>query len=167
MIIREAEYHMTQIWSNPKPYDVTRTLRRASVPRQFVKSVPETPGTYVIYRVGQTNICDAIVDIGEAGPRPNSTPHGLRGRLATTVAHSASEKIAAEITGGKLSDELRVVWLERESKDDAKELQDALITLFRQECGRQPVYNARSEHHPQPKAFESIYAALKKRIGCV
>ena len=158
---------MTQAWSNPIPYDVTRTLHRASVPRQFAKSVPETPGTYVIYRVGQANTCDAIVDIGEAGPRLNSTPQGLRGRLATTVSHSSSEKIAAEINDGKLPNELCVVWFERESKDDAKELQDALITLFRQECGRQPVYNTMPEQHPQPEAFESIYAALKTRIGCV
>jgi hypothetical protein len=58
-----------------------------------------------------------------------------------------------------------VVWFERESKDDAKELQDALITLFRQECGRQPVYNTKLEQHLQPEAFESIYVALKTRIG--
>ena len=157
---------MTQAWSNPLPYDLTRTVRRVSVPKQFAKSVPETPGTYVIYRVGQVNTCDAIVDIGEAGQRPNSTPQGLRGRLATTVAHSASKKIAVDINDGRLSEELRVVWLERESKDDAKELQDALITLFRQECGQQPIYNKKPEQHWQPEVFESIYADLKTLIGC-
>jgi hypothetical protein len=113
---------MNPAWSNPIPYDVTRTLGRASVPRQFAKSVPETPGTYVIYRVGQAKICDTLIDIGEAGLRPNSTPRGLRGRLATTVAHSASEKIAADINGGRLLNKLCVVWLERETKDGAKEL---------------------------------------------
>lgn len=154
-------------WSDPIPYDLKRTLRRASVPRQFAKSVPETSGTYVIYCVGQVNACDAIIDIGEAGPRPNSTPQGLRGRLATTVAHSASEKIALDIIINGPLDDLCVVWLERESKDDAKELQDALITLFRREFGRQPVYNIKWEQHPQPEAFESIYDSLKKQIGCL
>lgn len=106
-------------------------------------------------------MCGAIVDIGETGLRPNSTSHGLRGRLATTVAHSASEKIAAGINDGTVFDELRVTWLQR----DAKELQDALLTLFPQDCGRQPVYNRKTEHHMQPEVFESIYLDPKRHIG--
>ena len=157
---------MTQAWSDPLPYDLTRTPRRASVPAELARRVPETPGTYVIYHPDQANACDTIVDIGETGLRPNSTPHGLRGRLATAVAHSASEKIAGDINDGGLSDELRIVWLQRDSKEDAKELQDALVTLFRQECGRQPAYNTKTEHHLQPEAFDSIYLDLKRHIGC-
>jgi len=162
---RKGASNMTQPWSNPAPYDTTRTVRRVSVPKTLTESVPETPGTYVIYRAAQGDTCDVIIDIGETGPRPNSKPHGLRGRLATTVAHSASEKIARDTNGGKVGD-LRVVWSEAESKEAAKELQDALITLFRRECGRQPMYNTKHEDHLQPEAFESTYHDLKRQIGC-
>ena len=158
---------MTQAWCDPIPYDLSRTPCRASVPRELSKSVPETPGTYVIYRTGQSDTCDAILDIGEAGLRPNSTPKGLRGRLATAVAHSASEKIAADINDDKLPNELCVVRFERRSKEDARELQNALISLFRQECGRQPRYNTKLEQHPEPEAFVPVYAALKTHIGCL
>jgi hypothetical protein len=127
---------------------------------------PDVPGTYVIYRVGLASVCDAIVDVGETGQRPRSNIQGLRGRLATSVAHSASEKIASDIRSGKLSDDLRVVWIEQESKAEAKELQDALISLFRQECGRQPGYNTKRESHPSPEQFESVYDTLKVHIGC-
>lgn len=157
---------MTQVWSNPVPYDTTRSRRRVSVPRAFTGSVPQTPGTYVIYRVAEGNACDIVIDIGETGLRPKSIPHGLRGRLATTVAHSASEKIACDIKGGKAFGDLRVVWRKRESKEAAKELQDGLITLFRRECGRQPEYNAKHEEHLRPEEFISIYDDLKRRIGC-
>ncbi len=143
-----------------------RTLRRVSVPKAFTESVPETPGTYVIYCVAQGNTCDIIIDIGETGLRPNSKPHGLRGRLATTVAHSASEKIVRDIERGKVFGDLRVVWTETESKEAAKGLQDGLITLFRRECGRQPKYNTKHEEHLKPETFESIYDDLKRRIGC-
>jgi hypothetical protein len=158
---------MMQAWSDPLPYDLSRAPRRASVPRRLSASVPQTPGTYVICAVGQTNTCDAIINIGEAGPRAKSTPKGLRGRLATTVAAAASERIAADIAGGRLPDRLCVVWVERESKEDAKELQDALITLFRMDCGRQPRYNRRLEQHPEPEAFVRLYAALKTHVGCL
>lgn len=157
---------MTQVWSNPVPYDATRTRCRVSVPKAFSECVPETPGTYVIHRVAQGNACNIIIDIGETGPRPKSKPHGLRGRLATTVAHSASEKIACDVKGGKVFGDLRVVWTETESKEAAKELQDGLITLFRRECGRQPEYNAKYEEHLRPEVFESIYDDLKRWIGC-
>ena len=156
-----------QAWSDPLPYDLSRTPRRASVPRAFTKSVPETPGTYVIYLINQAHTCDIVIDIGEAGPRANSTPKGLRGRLATAVAHAASERMAAEIQAGELTNKLRVVYVERPSKEAAEELQDALVSLFRQECGRQPRYNARLEQHPAPGAFEPVYTALKTHIGCL
>jgi len=158
---------MIQAWCDPIPYDLSRTRCRASVPREFSKSVPETPGTYVIYRIGQANTCGAIIDIGEAGPRPNSAPKGLRGRLASTVAHSASERIAADMNDGRLPNELCMVWVERRSKEDAKQLQNALISLFRQECGHQPRYNRKLEEHPEPEAFLPLYAALKRHIGCL
>jgi len=158
---------MMQAWSDPVPYDLSRTPRRASVPRGLSNSVPETPGTYVIYLIGQANPCDAIIDIGEAGPRANSTPKGLRGRLAAAVAAAASERMAADIERGKLPDRPCVVWVERQSKEDAKELQDALISLFRRDCGRQPRYNERLGQHPEPEAFEPVYVALKRHIGCL
>jgi hypothetical protein len=157
---------MIQVWSNPVPYDTTRSLRRVTVPKASTETVPDTPGTYVIYRVAQGSTCDIIIDIGETGLRPNSKPHGLRGRLATTVDHSASEEIACDIKGGKVVGDLRVVWTEMESKEAAKELQDGLITLFRRECGRQPEYNAKYEEHLRPEVFESVYDDLKRRIGC-
>lgn len=155
---------MMQAWSDPVPYDLSRTRRRASVPKKLAVSVPERPGTYAIYRIRQASVCDAVIDVGEAGPRSNSTPKGLRGRLATTVAHAASEKIASDINGSRLPDELHVVWVERQSKEDARELQNALITLFHQECGRQPRYNIKLEHHPKAGAFLPLYTALKTRI---
>jgi len=158
---------MSQAWSDPIPYDLSRTHCRASVPKRFAMRVPEAPGTYVICRIGQPNVCEGVLDIGEAGLRPDSTPRGLRGRLATTVAHSASQKIAADIDDGGLPNELRVVWVRRQAKEDAKELQDALITLFSQECGRQPRYNTKLEQHAESEAYGTVYAALKARIGCV
>ena len=84
-------------WSKPLPYDLTRTPNRASVPKSHGHAVPELPGVYVICLSGCTETAEAIVDIGECGPRPNSSPRGLRGRLASGVAHSASELIAEEI----------------------------------------------------------------------
>ncbi len=156
---------MIQPWSDPIPYDLSRTLRRASVPPGFSSSVPQTPGTYVIYCTAQPDLCEAIIDIGEAGPRAKARPKGLRGRLATTVAHTASERMAADVQAGKLPNRLRVVWIERPSKEDAKELQDALISLFRTDCGRQPRHNKRLEQHPKPEAFLAICAALKRHIG--
>jgi hypothetical protein len=144
----ETGAEMKQSWSNPVRYDLTRSKRRASIPKEFASMVPESSGVYVIYRTGEGNVSEVILDIGETGPRPNSTAHGLRGRLATTVSHSASEKIARDKRNGKILCDLRVIWFETESKSHAKDLQDALITLFRSEYGLQPVYNSRLEVHP-------------------
>jgi len=158
---------MIQTWSDPIPYDLSRTPHRASVPKAFTSSVPETPGTYVIYCTGQSDLREAIIDIGETGPRARSTPKGLRGRLATTVPHAASERMAVDIKGGILPNKLGVVWVERPSKENAKQLQDALVTLFREEYRRQPRYNAKLESHAEPESFVPIYAALKRHIGCL
>lgn len=155
---------MKQEWSNPVPYDLTRSKQRASIPKEFTSRVPESSGAYVIYRTGEGNMSEVILDIGETGLRPNSRPHGLRGRLATTVSHSASEKIARDIRRGKILCDLCVIWFETESKSLAKYLQDALITLFRREYGLQPVYNSRLEVHPQPDAYMEAFVQLKKKL---
>ena len=157
---------MKRGWSNPVAYDLTRTLRRASVPKAFEHAVPEMPGIYVIYRLGQNNATEAILDIGECGPRPNSSRKGLRGRLASGVAHSASERIAQDVLSGVLTDDLFVVWREAESKNLAKDTQDALISLFRRDYGRQPRYNTKLEYHAHPEIFESIYTEVMALIGC-
>jgi hypothetical protein len=64
-------------WSSPFPYDLTRTSRRVSVPTSFKHLVPEAAGAYVIYSSGSGAVDEAILDIGECGPRPNSSPRGL------------------------------------------------------------------------------------------
>lgn len=156
---------MEKGWNNPVVYNLRRTSFRASVPRESEETVPEKPGAYVIYDGSQKDLCKRIVDIGETGPRQNSKPHGLRGRLASTVAHSASQKMAEDIKTTKIADDLWIVWYWTESKKSAKDLQDALITLFRQECKRQPRYNTKWEEYSQPEKFESIYTDLKKQIG--
>lgn len=132
------------------------------MPKEFACCVPEMPGTYAIYQKADTDFCNAVVDIGEAGPRAGSSPKGLRGRLATGVAHSASETMAADIQRGDLVGDLMVVWIRTGSKRDAKQLQDALLTLFRNECGRQPKYNRRQERHPTPESYMPEYVALKR-----
>jgi len=73
--------------------------------------------------------------------------------------------MAQDIKAGKIANDLWVVWYWTESKESAKELQDALITLFRREYKRQPQYNIKREGHSQPETFESIYIDLKRRIG--
>jgi hypothetical protein len=156
---------MTHAWSNPVPYDLRRSARRTSVPKEFETLVPESSGAYVIYRMGDGLIGDLILDIGETGQRPRSTPHGLRGRLATTVPHSASERIALDIARGKIRYSLWVIWFETESKSSARSLQDALITLFREEYGRQPEYNTKAEVHHQPHMYIKVFSALKRKVG--
>jgi hypothetical protein len=126
---------MKPAWSNPVPYDLTRTLKGARLPEKVTNAVPESSSAHVIYRVGQGNIGTHILAIGETGPRSNATPHGLRGRLASAVAHSASQEMAADISNGNVQGEMCVIWFETTSKSSAKELQDALLTLFRQEYG--------------------------------
>jgi len=157
---------MKRRWSNPVTYDLTRTLRRVSVPEALGNTVPEVPGTYAICRIGQAETFEIILDIGECGPRPNSRPHGLRGRLAAVVAHSASEQIARDLQNGSLQGNLCVVWFETESKGPAKEIQDALISLFRRDCGKQPRYNTKHEWHAHPDNFRPIYLELKVLTGC-
>ena len=157
---------MSTSWSHPLPYDLTRSDRRVSIPPGFADQVPETPGAYVVYHPNRNNACDAILNIGETGLRPNSSPQGLRGRLATTVAHSASENIANDLRSGTLDSEINIVWCQCASKATAKELQDALITLFRDEYGRQPKYNRKREHSIKAPAFQTIYSELKSHIGC-
>ena len=156
---------MEKGWSDSVVYNLRRTFFRASVPKEAEGNVPEKPGSYIIYDKSQSDLCKRIIDIGETGPRPNSKPHGLRGRLASTVAHSASQKMAQDIQAGKIAINLWVIWYWTESKELAKELQDALITLFRREYKRQPQYNIKWEEHLQPEAFESIYIDLKRRLG--
>jgi hypothetical protein len=156
---------MSSPWSEPLPYDLSRTPRRGSVPAQHGHVVPETPGTYVIYRASGANPGDAIVDIGEAGPRSDSKPHGLRGRLASSVAHSASERIAADLALGAHATGLCVVWIRTQSKEEAKHLQDGLLTLFRQQWGHQPPYNRKLEYCEQPQLFQQVYLDLMAHVA--
>lgn len=157
---------MNAHWSKPVPYDLARTPRRASVPKAFEHLVPQTPGTYAIFCVGQIDALKSILDIGECGPRLKSPPHGLRGRLATGVAHSASQRIAADMGVGRLSNDLRVVWFEAESKGVAKDAQDALVSLFRRDYGKQPKYNLKPEDHSKAAVFEAMFRELKTLTGC-
>jgi hypothetical protein len=156
---------MKKAWSDPVTYNLKRTLFRASIPKEYEKEVPETPGTYVIIDESSKALCEKIVDIGETGLRPASKPHGLRGRLASNVSHSASERIALDIKNGKIAENLSVVWYQTETKREAKAIQDALITLFCREYKRQPLYNKKVEIHRQPEQHISVYIDLKIRIG--
>ena len=159
--------HLIQsAWSNRRPYNLSRLVKRASVPKDFEGDVPETPGAYVIYKTGETDPGNAILDIGECGPRLGWRPHGLRGRLASRVPHSASERIAADIReGGLKSDHLFVVWMACASKADAKLMQDGLISLFVREFGRQPAYNRKREYCADASGFEAIYDGLKALVS--
>lgn len=152
------------MWSNPIAYDLSRTSRRASVPRLVERTVPEAAGTYVIFRLNEAVLADVIIDIGECGPRLKSNPKGLRGRVASSVSHSASERMAQDIRQGTIDGELRIVWRKADSKKEAKDAQDALICLFRREFSRQPRYNARREDAKDPEPFRTAYDELKALI---
>lgn len=158
---------MMAMWSTGIAYDLSRTLRRASVPRALGHAVPEVPGAYLIYRLGHADTLETILDIGECGLRPNSKPHGLRGRLASEVAHSASARIAHDVVRGHLRGDLHVMWCEATSKESAKEVQDALISLFVRECGCRPRYNSKREHHARPDSFLAMYRQAKVLAGCL
>jgi len=136
------------------------------VPEECKHDVPEKPGVYAIYNASEPpeQIISRLVDIGECGFRPKSTHHGLKGRLATGVAHSASKKMARDIQAKLLSPNLRVVWYKAESKAEAKDMQDALIVLFSQEFGKQPRYNTKRERHDNPEIYKTIFDALKESI---
>jgi hypothetical protein len=73
--------------------------------------------------------------------------------------------MARDICSGKLDSSLRIVWHEPESKEHAKSAQDALISLFRRDFGRQPQYNTKREDHPAPERYEAIYSEIKKLIS--
>ena len=127
--------------------------------------MPLRAGVYAICAEGSgKDVDDLILDIGECGPRPN-TGRGLRERLASTVDHSASEKIARDIKGGKVQNPLYVVWAVAASKEEAKEAQDALICLFRREFGEQPKYNTKEEDSNCPDGHAVLYENLKTLVG--
>src|SRR5438067_1225211 len=149
-----------RFWSAAIPYDLSRTPRTASVPKSLQHVVPKEPGTYVIFKSGQKAIGEAILDIGECGPRPNSIPAGLMGRLASNCPHSASERIALDVLNGALDGTLRVTWITTQTKVHAKSAHDALISLFRRDFGRQPPYNARPESSLEFESFEASYGEL-------
>ena len=151
-------------WSDPVAYDLTRTETRVSVPEEKKTAVPTKAGVYAICAgASGKDVSDFILDIGECGLRPSSR-RGLRGRLASAVAHSASERIAKDIKNGKLRDALFVVWAEAASKQEAKEAQDALICLFRREFGRQPHYNRISEYSSRPDNYVALYERLRALV---
>ena len=152
-------------WSEPVVYDLTRTETRASVPEDKKAAVPTAAGVYAICAEGSgQDVSDLILDIGECGIRPSSR-RGLRERLASAVAHSASERMAEDIKNGQLQDELFVVWAEAPSKKEAKEAQDALICLFRRAFGKQPNYNRKLEHSTCPDDYLTLYGRLKTLVG--
>ncbi len=135
------------------------------MPEEKRTAVPTKAGVYAICAKGSgRDVSDLILDIGECGLRPSSR-RGLRERLASAVAHSASERIAEDIKNGKLQDELFVVWAEAPSKIEAKEAQDALICLFRREFGKQPNYNRKLEDSAFPDNYVALYERLKTLVG--
>ena len=73
------------------------------MPKAFEPAVPEVPRSYLIYRPGQSAVAEAILDIGQDGPRPNPSPIVFRARLASSFAHSASERITQDVFGGVLA----------------------------------------------------------------
>uniref|UniRef100_UPI00059335B1 hypothetical protein n=1 Tax=Spirosoma panaciterrae TaxID=496058 RepID=UPI00059335B1 len=144
------------LWSKPISYDLTRTPRRVSVPKGLTEQVPAAPGIYVIIQTGENKIETSIIDIGLAGLRDGngtSKPKGLRGRIANTCAHSASEKIAEDIKGEKLSGQIKIIWLTTATELEAKELEAGLIKLFEREFGRRPQYNTRNAISKNPQRF--------------
>ena len=152
-------------WSPPVAYDLTRTEKRVSVPEEKKTAVPTRAGVYAICaRSPGKEVSDLILDIGECGPRPSSR-RGLRERLASTVDHSASERIAKDIKNGELGDVLFVVWAEADSKRGAKEAQDALICLFKREFGKQPKYNNRIEDSSCLDKYVILYERLKALVN--
>ena len=154
------------VWSVPCVYDLTRTPKRASVPKSCEETVPECPAAYVIFEADSGDAGVSVLDIGECGPRPRSKPGGLRGRLATNVAHSSSERIALDLSNGRtgLRNRLYVIWTKCGSKETAKTTQDALLVLFKSEFGRQPKYNAKIEYCSDADRFKSTYEVLKESI---
>ncbi len=127
--------------------------------------MPRSAGVYAICAEGSgKGVGDLILDIGECGPRPSSG-RGLRERLASTVEHSASEKIARDIKSGKVQDPLYVVWAVAACKEEAKEAQDALICLFGREFGEQPKYNTKKEDSNCPDDHAGLYENLKALVG--
>ena len=152
-------------WSEPVAFDLTRTENRVSVPKKEQDAVPKRAGVYAICaKASSKDTRDLILDIGECGPRPSSGD-GLRGRLASKVDHSASEKIAEDIRNGEIQDPLYVVWATAASKTEAKEAQDALICLFRREFGKQPKYNRETERSSSPDDHSRLYENLKSLAG--
>jgi hypothetical protein len=72
--------------------------------------------------------------------------------------------MASDILCGALDTDLVVSWVEAESKRVAKETQDALISLFTAEFGRQPTYNTKSEQCAYPENRSRLYDELKLLI---
>ena len=152
-------------WSEPVTVDLTRTEKRVSVPKEKQASVPRGAGVYAICAEGAgKGMSDSILDIGECGPRPSSG-RGLSERLASAVAHSASERIAKDITNGELREGLYVVWALARSKEEAEDAQDALICLFRREFGGRPKYNRKAKNPRHPDRYTLLYENLKTLVG--
>ena len=81
------------------------------------------------------------------------------------MAHSASERIAEDLKSGELQGLLFAVWAEAASKAEAKEAQDALLSLFTREFGRQPKYNRKAERSGRPDDHAPLYENLKMLCG--
>ena len=128
------------------------------------KPLSPSSGTYAIFRIGIGTFDALLLDIGECGPRVNSKPRGLRGRLATTVAHSSSQRLAIDVVSRVLPEPLYVVWTECTSKEHAKSMQDALLVLFKREFGHQPKYNTKVERCAEPDQFGASYESLKETV---
>jgi len=132
------------------------------VPLNLANQVPQLPGVYVIFSTQKDTIEDRIIDIGMAGLRKGQ---GLRGRIASAVAHSASENMADDIANGTLPDALQIVWINTDTQPEAKGLEEALITLFQNEFGRRPMYNGNGGHVANYGIYQPTYDALKLHIG--
>ena len=148
-------------WSEPVPFDLTRTNRRVSVPKSFASKVPKLPGVYVIIRADKTAVQERILDVGMAGPRNGK---GLRGRIASCVAHSACQRIAEAISENVLTDTLKVIWLAADSDQRAKQLEGAILALFREEFSRLPLYNSNGGSTTHFEMYSPNYDALKQHV---
>jgi hypothetical protein len=112
------------------------------------------PGVCVIVRLDKSTVEERIMNIGETG--------NLRQRIASEFPHAPGERIAADIVGKKIPDELKAVWMTMKDPDETLNLKRALITLFRKEFGERPAYNLTGGNTANADVFRSEYDTLKQ-----
>ena len=146
-------------WTNWTNMDLTRVAYRVSVPDAIAHQIPRTPAVYAIRNpLAPGAPAERIIDIGMAGLRRGK---GVRGRLASAVAHSACERIATAHAQGVLQLPVEVSCWILNGEAAAKSLEAGLMTLFNTEFHRLPMFNHQPEPHEAPQAYEQIYQELK------